>query len=210
MKAKDQSTASQVIALFGGSFDPPHLAHQTIPIFLLENKLVDQVWYVPVKHHPFGKTVSSDIDRVEMLKKTIDVIVAAHPEFASKMCIEMWELEQDGTSFTIETLTEMKKKHSEYTFRWVIGTDNLSKFNHWQAYQEILNQFGVLVYPRAGYPSESLLPGMVFLKDAPEVKVSSTEIRQRIAFGQSVEEFISPEVENYIEAHKLFKVHGIT
>ena len=56
------------IALFGGGFDPPHLGHQFITQTLLERQIVEEVWYVPVKQHPFGKQVSADQHRVAMLK----------------------------------------------------------------------------------------------------------------------------------------------
>lgn len=195
----------QIIALFGGSFDPPHSAHQHIPLFLLKNKFAQQVWYVPVKHHPFGKTVSSDTDRLAMLELLVTRLKNEHPEFAAQLCIETHELEANQTSYTIDTLEGLAAKFPQYEFRWVVGSDNLAKFNQWDRYQDILHKFGVFVYPRENYPAEPLLPGMVFLLNAPIVKVSSTQVRTQVKGQQPVTALVLPEVAEYIAEHDLYQ-----
>lgn len=192
------------IALFGGSFDPPHIAHRDIAIYLLQNKIADQVWYVPVKHHPFGKTVHSDTVRVEMLTLMLEQMKKEHPELAGQLRIETHELEQDQVSYTLETLQSLRQKYPQHHFRWVIGTDNLAKFNQWNGYPQILQEFGVIVYPREGSPAEPLREGMEFLADAPKVTVSSTEVRALAAAGKTLEGRLTPEVAGYIQAHDLY------
>jgi len=195
----------QRIALFGGSFDPPHVAHKDIPIFLLKHGYADQVWYVPVKHHPFGKTVSSDDCRVEMLQLTIERLKKEHPEFSSQMRVVEWELEQAQMSYTFKTLQNLSKKNPKTSFRWVIGSDNLYKFDQWRDYQKILNEFGVIVYPRAGYSTEPLQKGMELLKEAPEVTVSSTQIRELTAKGKNLNGFVTSEIAKFIDEHNLYR-----
>ncbi len=186
------------IALFGGSFDPPHLAHQSIPRTMISEKIVDQVWYVPVKQHPFKKPLSSDEHRLAMLKLLLS------PDFP-QICIEEYELHRPVVSYTIETLEFFAQKYPEDTFSWVIGSDNLEKFHLWGRYQEILKKFSVFVYPRHGYPLTSLLPGMVPLTQLPEVEVSSTQVRQMVAKSEAVQEFVIPAVAEYIQAHHLYQ-----
>lgn len=200
-----EASEAQIVALFGGSFDPPHTAHQFIPLFLLEHHFAEHVWYVPVKHHPFGKTVSSDQHRVAMLELLVDFLKEKHPELEDKLCIETHEIEQDGTSYTIDTLESLAKKFPQYSFRWVIGSDNVQKFAKWERYQDILQKFGVFVYPRDGYPATPLLPGMVYLQNAPVVKVSSTEVRQHVSARQSIDELALPAVAKYISTQKLYQ-----
>jgi nicotinate-nucleotide adenylyltransferase len=152
-------TPRQRIALFGGSFDPPQIAHKNIPIYLLQHGYADQVWYVPVKHHPFGKVVSSDDCRVEMLELVIAQLQREEPQFADAIRVEPWEVQQDEMSYTYRTLQELSRQHPDAEFRWVIGSDNVEKFAQWQNYQEILSTYGVVVYPRAGYPLKKTVAG---------------------------------------------------
>lgn len=199
----------QRIALFGGSFDPPQSAHKNIPIYLLQHGYADQVWYVPVKHHPFGKIVSSDDCRVSMLELVIERLKQEQPQYADQIRVECWEVEQDEMSFTYKTLEELSKKHPHYTFRWVIGSDNVEKFNQWRNYQEVLNEYGVVVYPRAGYPTQKLLPGMELLKEAPEVEVSSTQVRELVREHGYLNGFVTPEVATYITDNHLYQSQGV-
>ncbi len=198
------SSTRLVIALFGGGFDPPHVAHQSMPIFLIEHGYADQVWYVPVKHHPFGKVVSSDQNRLDMLNLVITHTLQTHPNLKDKIRVETWELQQEATSYAINTLRAMAKKHPQYKFRWLIGTDNLPKFHLWGKYQEILSDFGVLVYPRTNCPPEPLLQGMEFITDAPAVSISSTDIRQLAQADQPISQFVLSEVQQYISQKKIY------
>jgi len=195
----------QRIALFGGSFDPPHVAHKDIPLFLLKHGYADQVWYVPVKHHPFGKTVSSDDCRVAMLELILEQLKEEQPELAQKLRIERWELEQNEMSFTANTLQNLSKKYPLAQFRWVIGSDNVPKFDQWRDYQRILKDYGVIVYPRQGFSTNALLPGMELLKEAPEVTVSSTQVRMLASGEQELNGFVTPEVAKYISKHQLYR-----
>lgn len=198
------SSDRPVIALFGGSFAPPHRAHQYIPVFLLEHGYADQVWYVPVKHHPFGKVISSDQDRQQMLEITINNTLQDYPQLKDKLKIETWELNQQATNYTLTTLRALSAEHPQFTFRCIIGTDNLPQFRRWHHYEQILEEFGVFVYPRVNYPPEPLFTGMQFLADAPEVDVSSTQVRQKVAAGQPITNLVLPEIEDYIMSHNLY------
>lgn len=195
----------QKIALFGGSFDPPHIAHQQIPLFLLDNHLADEVWFVPVKHHPFGKVVTSDEQRVAMLEKMIQRITEEYPEYAQKLRIECWEIDKNHSSYTAQTLDALAKQHPDKKFSWVIGTDNLEKFHLWHEYQRITQEFGVFVYPRVGYPPTSLREGMTYLSNAPEVNVSSTEIRQKVKAKETITSLVTAQVEQHIVQEHLYQ-----
>jgi nicotinate-nucleotide adenylyltransferase len=197
--------AKQTIALFGGSFDPPHIAHQQIPLFLLKNHLVDEVWYVPVKHHPFGKVLAPDEQRVAMLEKMIQCLVKENPKYAQKLRIECWEVDKNHSSYTIQTLDALAKQHPEKKFSWVIGTDNLEKFHLWHEYQRIIQEFGVFVYPRVGYPPTPLRNGMTYLSTAPEVNVSSTELRQKIKAKEPITNLVTDQVEQHIVQEQLYQ-----
>lgn len=191
------------IALFGGSFDPPHRGHLQVGLTLLHQKLVDEVWYVPVKKHPFGKDLSVDEDRVNLLQAMIESPLAQTEGGSEKLKVSTHELHKDELSYSFATLVELSQLHPEHHFCWVIGSDNLQSFPKWYHYQAMLNQFTVWVYPRADFPMLSLLPGMKAL-DAEEVTVSSTQVRQRLKSGQPVTDLVEPLVEQYIKDHHLY------
>jgi len=197
---------AQTVALFGGSFDPPHQAHCAIPTFLLKKRLVDQVWYVPVKNHPFGKQLSSDEHRVNMVQLCIDHLKKENPLFSNQLRIDTWEIEQNTSSYTIQTLDDLSAEYPDISFKWVIGTDNLAQFHLWgNDAQRIPAEYGMFVYPRFGFPPTPLLPGMTFLKDAPQVKVSSTEVRELVQRQCNLQQFVCPEIEQYIADHHLYQ-----
>jgi nicotinate-nucleotide adenylyltransferase len=184
------------IALFGGAFDPPHLGHQQVAAALLAKKIVDEVWYVPVKQHPFSKQLrTTDDHRLAML----DLIQQPGTR------TEMYELENDEVSLSYITLKNLSTTYPEHTFSWVIGSDNLKDFHKWDFYQEMLQEFTFYVYPRAGYVFDPVYPGMIPLKDMQEVVVSSTEIRNRIENGQSIDSLVDARVAAYIAQHQLYQ-----
>jgi nicotinate-nucleotide adenylyltransferase len=191
------------IALFGGSFDPPHRGHLQVGLTLLQQHLADEVWYVPVKKHPFGKNVTADEGRVGMLAAMITSPQTLQSGLAAHLKVSTHELDRNQPSYSYLTLTELAQLHPEHTFCWVIGSDNLGSFPRWHEYQQLLKHFTVYVYPREQFPMENLLPGMKQLA-AAEVTVSSTQVRELVARGQSVRDLVEPTVENYIKDHQLY------
>ncbi|MEO8581984.1 MAG: nicotinate (nicotinamide) nucleotide adenylyltransferase [Patescibacteria group bacterium] len=183
------------ICLFGGAFDPPHLGHQLVAKSLLGHKICDEVWFVPLKQHPFGKEVEVNGHRVEMLKMILE----------PQMRIEGFELEHSGKSFSIDTLNTLSSRYPQIKFSWVIGSDNLLKFNRWKDFQDMLSRFTVYVYPRKGFVFEPMLDGMIKLDNFPEVTVSSTEVRAKIVAGQSITGLVDERVEQYIKENGLYK-----
>ena len=179
------------IALLGGSFDPPHLAHQQIAQYLREQELVDEVRFVPARQHPFGKPLSPVTARLEMCQ-----LLGVN--------IETYELDQPELSYSYKTLQALAEREPKNTFQWVIGSDNLQSFNKWFAYEKILQEFGVLVYPRAGFGFEPIYTGMKVLEKAPTMLVSSTEIRQKVRDGEDVTGLVGAAVSKYIKDHRLY------
>ncbi len=187
--------------LFGGSFDPPHLAHQQIPRTVLDQKIADEVWFVPAKQHPFFKPLSPDHHRLAMLKFCL-------PPNEPRIRIETWELEQREMSYSWKTLEALSAKYPDRKFSWLVGSDNLPKFSSWFQAEELLQKYGVVVYPRSGYPVEPLLKGMQLLPGMPESDLSSTKIKTLILAGKSFEHLVPPEVANYIHEQGVYPTQG--
>ncbi len=188
------------IALFGASFNPPHTAHRIITEQMLDQKLVDQIWFMPVKEHPFGKKLVPEKDRLAMV-----TMMAAAINRPTQVFINEFELQKNHLSISYITLTELAKQFPEHTFSWVIGSDNVADFPKWDNYQEMLAKFPFFVYPRPGSNQVQLLPGMKWIANVPEVEISSTLIRQKIATGESLTGLVEPAVAKYIQEQQLYE-----
>jgi nicotinate (nicotinamide) nucleotide adenylyltransferase len=138
------------------------------------------------------------------------------------------ELHREGKSYTIDTLNILKKAYRDYDISFMIGSDCIAEISEWKRYGELLQQFGVIVYPRpnAAYCPRTAEDRGVFFKqlseeigahfaaklvnamldpaDFPELDVSSTELRQAIVAGGDLSAYLSPSVWQYIQTNKLY------
>lgn len=189
------------ICLFGSAFDPVHIGHQYMAEQMLCLKLCDEVWFVPVNQHPFGKKVEANGRRVEMLKL---VIREQSPDIREKLKICSYELEKDGKSYSFDTLESLATQYPEHTFSWLIGSDNLQHFHLWKDYSTLLEKYRVWVFPRKGFPMHPWYPGMNEVTGVEEIEVSSTQIRDRLAKKISITGLVHPEIERYIQENHLY------
>lgn len=181
------------IALFGGSFDPPHLGHLTVASVVEHRKIADEVWFVPCANHPFAKYMSPAKNRLEMLKLLSD-----------KHTMYTYELERATPSYSLETLEHSVQEFPQHSFVWLIGSDQVGVFYKWYRYEELLNRFTVLVYPRENHPVDALLPGMQAINDCPIIAISSTEVRTAVHNHQPIEKFVTKEIAEYIRENNLY------
>lgn len=182
------------IALFGGTFDPPHLGHMLIAQQVLDfGPGIDAVWFLPTYRHSFQKSSASAEDRLAMTR----AIVTPHTSVCTL------EIDHRLSGQTIELLPHLPKEHS-YVF--VIGSDQLPTFHLWGQWQELLQKMPFLVFPRYGYSMEPLYPGMTVVSDPSLIAtdISSTKIRERVKRGFSINGFVLDKVEHYIKTHQLY------
>ena len=188
------------VGIFGGSFNPVHKGHIALAQYLLEHSSLDEIWLTlsplnPLKARP--DELIADAERLEMLQ----LACQDHPGL--KACDI--ELTLPRPSYTINTLNALCAQYPENQFRIVIGTDNWQIFDKWRSAQEIIDRFGVVVYPRPGYELNKAESGNVeFLTDAPTFDISSTQIRQMAAQGASPAEYLDTKVWAYIKSHELY------
>lgn len=183
------------IGLFGGAFDPPHLGHQAVTKALLDQKLVDEVWYVPVFQHPWanqlGKTHLTDYQqRVEML----ELITQPGSKVAHFRDV----------SFTYPTLTYFSEKYPQHTFFWVMGSEYLPKFNLFLEGHPKLIDFPFYIYPRTNFPMKPLYSNMMPIAGVDEIAISSTLVRETVNSHQAVEHLVDPQVKDYLDSHQLY------
>ncbi len=131
------------IALYGGAFDPPHLAHTFAVTWLLSR--VDAVWLVPTGEHAFGKQMVSFAERAAMVR------IALRHFDPKRVDVCMIESETAGPSRTFETLTALSARHPEHAFAWVIGADNLTEAHRWFRFDDLVERWPLYVLGRPGH-----------------------------------------------------------
>ena len=174
------------ILLYFGSFNPIHKGHVGLAKWVLENRAdIEELWLVVSPQNPFkqDKFLYPDSDRLRWAKNA----VKNNPQI--KVCDV--EMSLPKPSYTITTLDALKAQYPDCHFKILIGGDNLPTFNKWKDYERILSEYGVMVYPREGSEtSETSLQNVEILHGAPLFSISSTQIREKIAAGAKLEDFL--------------------
>jgi nicotinate-nucleotide adenylyltransferase len=181
------------IAIYSGSFNPVHNGHIAIARNVIDQAGVDELWFLISPQNPLKKNdiLWPENDRLAMVRLAI--------ENESKMKASDYEFHLPRPTFTINTLDGLKSEFPQHDFVLLVGGDNLSIIQRWYQYQRILDDFGLIVYPRPGYSTEDFrnLPNVQII-NAPFLLISATEIRERIKNGESIEGLVPPKVEEYI------------
>jgi nicotinate-nucleotide adenylyltransferase len=180
------------IALFGGSFNPPHVAHQMVALYVLETAPVDGLWFVPCFRHPFDKPLAPFEDRFHMCER-------AAAALGSRVRVSDIERDIGGESRTLRTVRRLEELHPEHAFSLVIGGDLVAEVPTWYGGAELQKSTPFLVVGRGGV-GPGAGRGTVAM---PEV--SSTEVRQALRDGKSVEGLVPRAVLDYIYERGLYK-----
>lgn len=177
------------IAVFGGSFNPVHYGHIGVARRVMEENLADEVWLMVSPRNPL-KEQSGLLDeriRLDLVRLAVaDVpgVVACDFEFALPR-----------PSYSWQTLTALTRTYPEVSFSLVIGSDNWLLFPKWAHYEEILDRYSLIVYPRPGFfVRASSLPDTVRLLNAPLFPWSSTDVRNHLRQGGDVSDMVPPSV----------------
>ena len=188
-----------IIGIYGGSFDPVHSGHAMVANFIAQCGIVDKVWMMVNKRNPLksNKTTAPDINRLEMVRKVAEI--------CNNVEVTDIELDLPSPSYTYDTLCELKKRYPDHTFRIIIGSDSYYSLDKWRNHDKIVKEFGLIVYPRPGYPlSETEPANVTFLTGAPEFGISSSLIREYVMSGWNINFFVPVEIADYITFHKLY------
>ena len=188
------------IAIFGGSFNPIHNGHIQLARHAAEALSLDRVLFV-VDRIPPHKTLAegaTDSQRVEMMR----LALSEEPRF----CVETLELERKGTSYTVDTLTELHARYTNADFYFLMGSDMLLSFETWRMPEEIAKLASLVCTVREGQNgNEELTAIRLHQKYGARVilleqvsPLSSTEIRNRIHEALPISGLVPPAQEHYI------------
>ena len=180
------------IAIFGGSFNPPHLAHVLAATVVLSRFAIGRLLVVPTYQHPFAKSLVPYEDRVKMCELAMGWI--------PKVEISRVEEELGGESRTLRTIEHLKTANAGEDLRLVMGADIIVESNKWYGFDRIVELAPPIVLGRVGVSFEGAPPPIL-------PAISSTEVRKKIAEGRlgELQEYVPKDVLAYVESHGLYQ-----
>lgn len=190
----------QKIGLFFGSFNPIHIGHLIIANIMAEHADLKKVWLIVSPQNPLkpSKGLLHEFDRYDMAKAA----VADH----YKIEVSDVEFHLPKPSYTIHTLAYLTEKHPDKDFKVIIGEDNLESFAKWKNHEQIMNQYGLYVYPRPHVTNSDLKRhAHVKMVDAPLLDISATYIRESIKNNKSIRYLVPEAVEAIIRLKDFYK-----
>ena len=184
------------MGVLGGTFDPPHIGHLIVASEALWQLRLDEVRLVPARvppHKPDGSWADA-----EWRARWVEAAVAGQPG----LVVSRIELARTGPSYTADTLEEMAAAQPGVRLWFILGTDQLAELPGWRDPARILAAARLAAVPRNGRDrrqlgalADRIAPGRVDWLDVPEIAVSSSMIRERMAAGQPIRFLVTPPIE---------------
>jgi nicotinate-nucleotide adenylyltransferase len=195
MKQPSSKTfAPKEVGLYFGSFNPVHIGHLAIANYMVEFSGLDEFWFVVSPQNPHKQKINllNDYDRLEMVQLAV--------EDDDRLQVSDIEFFLQKPSYTVDTLAYMKERNPNRHFKILMGSDNLENFPKWKNFETIVENYGVLVYPRPGFDKSKAMQhkNIVIAENAPQMEISSSFIRKAIKKGKDVRHFLPPKVWEYI------------
>ncbi len=200
------------IGIMGGTFNPPHNVHLIMAEEARRQFKLKKVLFMPSKNPPHKEkdSIASDEDRKRMIKHAIQ----NHPHFY----FSELELEREGTTYTKDTLKELKKRYPDDKFYFIMGGDSLESLETWRDPAYIMAHCRILAAGRGKTGNKELRDWIAYYQkkygakirqiEMPLFPVSSEMIRERINRGDSISDYVPAPVEDYIKFNNLYGFAG--
>ena len=197
------------VGIMGGTFNPIHIGHLIIAEAAYEAYDLDEVLFVPS-----GVSYMKDQSEILDAKKRVHMTGLAiedNPHFA----LSTIEIDRDGNSYSYETLETLRKQNPNTEYFFLVGSDTLFALETWKHPEILLPSCTILVAVRNGVPMEKMqehakyleekFGGSIQLLTTPNIEISATDIRNRIATNRNVKYFVPDSVLQFIEKNSLYK-----
>jgi nicotinate-nucleotide adenylyltransferase len=217
-----RSRPAERLGVFGGTFDPIHLAHLRCAEEARQALALDRVLFVPAASPPHkgGRAVAPAEARLEMVRRA----VAGNASFA----VSALEFERRGRSYSVDTLRQLRERRPAARLTLLLGVDAFRDIGTWKEYEALFGLADVAVFTRPNHRSSNLralLPfaarrlfcysadrkrlehrsgHQVIFLHVTALDISATAIRQRIAKGESIRYLVPPAVERYLSERRLY------
>jgi nicotinate-nucleotide adenylyltransferase len=202
------------IGLYFGTFNPIHIGHLVIANHIVEQTILDQVWFVVTPQNPLKNKSSllKDSHRLAMVREAV--------YDSPKLKASDIEFGLSKPNYTASTLAHIMDKHPDHSFSLIMGEDNLRNFHKWKNYENILSNHTIYVYPRVLTPQEEdeykslntdeidklrANKNIIYCQDAPVMKISASFIRKSIKENNDVRFLLSEPVHKYVEEMHFYK-----
>lgn len=193
--------------LFGGSFDPPHLAHLSLAQCALTQLKLDQLLWLPAGRpwQKVGRGLASPVHRRAM----VSLLIAGEARFG----VDDSEMERDGASYTVDTVRARRAAHPDEQLFLLIGQDQFANLHTWRAWQELLASVTLVVAARAGQEVQGSAEVNDFMQAGPyrmlklampAMQVSSTQVRELASRAEDICPLVGDAVAGYIALHRLY------
>ena len=196
------------IGVMGGTFDPIHNGHLAVAEEVRSRLDLAELLLVPAGQ-PWLK-MDSPILSAEYRVHMVRLAIAGKPHFK----LSTIEIERPGATYTVDTMAELQAQlGAENDLFFILGWDNLAELPQWKEPSRLITMCRLVAVPRPGYPRpdlkalEALIPGLsqrVILMDKPEIDISASAIRDRVAQGLPISHLVPEPVDRYIREQRLY------
>lgn len=202
---------SELIALFGGSFNPIHNGHLIAARSVAEQIGAARLIFIPSANppHKTNADLADATDRLEMVR----LAVAGEPGWEAGDC----ELRRSGPSYTIDTIRHFRRQLGDSAdICWIIGADSLPELVSWYRVEELVERCRIVTAARPGWerPDLGVLRARLTaaqverlasdVLDTPRIDIAATDIRRRVREGRSIRYLVPDAVAEYVRAHRLY------
>lgn len=192
------------LGIFGGAFDPPHLAHVALARAAVQQLGLDELRVFPTGQAWHKARALSDAQhRLAMAREAFSDIPGA--------VVDDRELRRSGPTYTIDTLRQLQQERPDAELLLVIGADQAEALPSWRESAEILRLATVAIAARARpdpdappFDPATLQGGRFAAVELPSMPVSATQVRERARAGQDIGQLVPPGVASYIARHHLY------
>ena len=193
------------IGILGGTFDPIHIGHLVAADQALFYGNLDEVWFMPtfIPPHKQDSEITEVKHRLEMAKRVVSL------DERYKLCTV--EIEREGTSYTIDTIKQIKNRYPKHDFNFIIGGDMIKYLPKWYQISELVQLIQFIGLERPGYTfdTEDTHHQDIFSKvkiiPMPQLEISSSQIRSWIKEGRNIRYVVPQVVEEYIREHRIYE-----
>ncbi len=186
------------IGVFGGTFDPPHIAHLIVASDMFARLDLDEVVFVPAGDPWQKASLATAEQRFSMVHQAID----GDDRFRASRV----DIDRDGPTYMVDTLTDIQAQHPNAELYCIVGSDVLALMHTWHEAERLAELATFVCAVRPGHsPNQPALKSLtVDFIEVPLIDVSSTDVRQRVSEGEPIRYIVPNAVADYIAAHNLY------
>lgn len=193
------------IGLFGGTFDPPHLAHLVAATHVRQALALDEV-VLMVANEPYQKTSERSVTSAAVRLALVQAAVRG----VDGLRAGDDEIRRGGVTYTIDTVEQMRDELGDVEIFVVIGEDAARNFDTWHRYEELARISSLVVVNRSNSMTANVVPASAQRCEhvtIPYMDISSSDIRRRVREGASIDFLVRRPVRNLIETQRLYMDH---